>query len=342
MGFGHVQGVLKAGGSYSSSITVTLTNNPTTGNLVVVAWLGGSSPTSLTVKDANNNVYTVTPQSLTDTTVGYLALAYLLSAPSNANKAITISFTGTVFCAAWADEFSVSGGTAAFDLGATGHATNSGTTFNGVSITPSASGELLYALGSPNNALSNPTAGATQGVWTGSGGGPDTGQTDADTEYDLSSASGSTAVNFTDTVSGDTCSAIIGAWTITSAPTIAQTSGTFYSPESETVKQQALGFYYDDDTYGPNVAGWPGIGTIAAIPKTFEMDCDTTSRNLDLNSSVMQNPESDLPPWAWPGTGVIGTVVPPPLLWDLDCDTTSRNLDQFLAEMEVLDNIDCA
>jgi hypothetical protein len=337
MGFSHVQGNRANVTTASSSWSVTpLTSNPAQGDLVVlfIYVTNFNSGLTLSVKDSNNNSYQLTTSSpYGDTTNGNgtFSLAYLLSAPSNATKTINITWTGgSATGNVWADEFSYTGGSAAFDLDATGSTTATGSAFNNVSITPSGSGELLYAGASCSSVLTAPTAGATQGIWTGAGGGPDSSGTGGDAEYDLSSASGSSSVNFTCANSGDTTTAIIGAWKlIASTPTMDWTP-----PEESAAKVQAQGFYYDDDTYGPNVAGWPGIGTLLAIPKTFEMDCDTTSRNCDFNTAFMREPEGELPTLTWSG-GVNSNAVPPPLLPELDCDTVSRNLDFNNADDQV-------
>src|SRR5580698_9600791 len=102
--------------SSASSISVTLPNNPTLGNLVCVGFFfydATTTPVTATVTDSNSNTYTIASASpstfLSDT--GGAFISYLLSAPSNASKNITVSFTrsGTaaVFTvsAIWADEF---------------------------------------------------------------------------------------------------------------------------------------------------------------------------------------------------------------------------------------------
>jgi hypothetical protein len=340
MGFSHIQGAEfdQTGGS-ATSITVTLGSNPAAGDLVIVGFTSVGA-TSMSVKDSNNNAYTLSHSSpFTGGSTLSVGIAYLLSAPANATKAITVTYAPGNGSSAWAEEFSYTGGSAAYDTDSAAQAVITGTSFTNVSITPSGSGELLYAVGNPGDALTAPSAGATLGSWTGAAGGisPDTG---ADAEYLLSSSSGSTSIDFTDATSGDTCVGIVAAFSLGSAgPSVAQTSPGFYEQGTEMVPCQALGFYYDDDTYGPNVAGWPGIETLLAVPKTFEMDCDTVSRNFDSTRAFMREPEGELPTLTW-SHGANANAVPPPLLCDPDCDTTSRNLDQFLAEMQVLDTID--
>jgi len=315
-------------------MSVTLGSNPTQGNLVCVAIDQPMSGQTVTVKDANNNTYQVTTNSPSPFTsgVGNVFLAYLLSAPANASKIVNITFGTTLTnnADAWAEEFSVSGGSATFDKDATGTG-SSGTTVNTPSITPTNAGSLLYAAAAVAGSISAPAAGGTLGVWTGAAGGISS-QTGDDAEYDLSTSS-ATAVDFTQS-SGAWSAMAMAFYIAASSPAVAQTSPTF-DTDNASPGRQALGFYYDDDTYGPNAAGWPGIGPLLAIPKTFEMDCDTTSRNCEMNTAYMREPEGELPVMAWPGTGVIGTLVPPPKLWDLDCDTTSRNFDMDSAADQI-------
>src|SRR5262249_53321569 len=75
-----------------TSISCTFANNPAPGDLVTVAALYyGNSPSGTTIssiKDANNNSYTLTPNSPStyDSNSGQVFLAYRLSAPANASK----------------------------------------------------------------------------------------------------------------------------------------------------------------------------------------------------------------------------------------------------------------
>ena len=198
-------------------------------------------------------------------------------------------------------------------------------------------------------------------------------------EYDLS-ASSATAVDYTQSGTSWTAQAM-AFYIAASGPSVAQTSPNWYGePEANGPGRQALGFYYDDDT-ALTLTWSKGVNTGAVPPSLlWELDCDTTSRNFDVNTAYMREPEGELPVLAWPGPGVIGTVVPPPKLPELDCDTVSRNfdvdstvdqisqleqpnpallifnapampfewdgadqshnLDQFLAKMQVLDDLD--
>src|SRR6266581_1172642 len=95
MAFSQIQGAsAPSGGSTSTTITVTLTTNPVTGNLVCVGLALGGAVTSLTIKDANNNSYTISPNSpAIEAGSNRVYLAYLLSAPANASKTITAAWT---------------------------------------------------------------------------------------------------------------------------------------------------------------------------------------------------------------------------------------------------------
>lgn len=137
---------------------------------------------------------------------------YYLIAPSNASKTINVTWSfsqvgseNTIF----ADEFS---GQAAFDKDVAGSGT-SGTAINQPTIVPTKANELLYAGSVPfTNNNASPTNGATQGVWTGCGGGINA-SSGASVEYDLS-ASSSTAVNFTQSSTGGAWAAMVMAFSI--------------------------------------------------------------------------------------------------------------------------------
>jgi hypothetical protein len=217
MGFTHVQGAVGSGVS-TASITITLPSNPVQGNIVCVGMAPGIAISGLTVVDGNSNSYTITPNSPStfQTNCGQVWLAYLLNAPANANKVITLSWnTADNTPVAWADEFSVSGGTAAFDKDAKANTGTAGTTINTPTITPTGPTELLFACAASGSAITAPAANGNLGVWKGSGGAITSGDM---AEYDLS-ASSLTAVNFTQASAG--WSAMAMAFTFTSL------SGTF-------------------------------------------------------------------------------------------------------------------
>jgi hypothetical protein len=241
--FSHVQGAMAqvTSGWTSSPFTLTLAGNPAQGDLVVVAFAtvgctnGGPSP--VTIKDAGGNSFTVisTPATLSQavssgicsgsTAYGNLWLGYLLSAPANASRTISVSWaSGQTLGDVWADEFNPSGGSVTFDSSSgVSSGTASGTAISAPSITPSLPNELLYSAAVPPElapptgsacAMTAPAAGATLGVWTGGAGGipPITGyESGGAAEYDLNS-SGSTAVDFTNQCSSVKYAAIVAAF----------------------------------------------------------------------------------------------------------------------------------
>lgn len=168
--------------------------NPTAGDLVCIAILPQQNTLlSLTVKDGNNNSYQVTPNSpASQSGAGWVYLAYLLTAPANANKTITCSWTHGVTLQIFADEFTPSG-PVVFDKDIAGVGTT-GTTVNSPSINPAYAGSLLYSAAITVNSMSSANS-----PWTAS-----TAVSSTDfsngfaASYDLS-ASANTAVNYTQT-----------------------------------------------------------------------------------------------------------------------------------------------
>lgn len=204
-----------------ANISVVLTSAPTAGDIVCVA-LGQGAATSgavlNTVKDSNNNSYTITPNSPStfQSGAGQIWLAYLLSAPANASATITFNVSGlnTISCDMWAVEFSVSGGTVAFDKDAKANSAT-GTTINTPSITPAGSGQLAYAAASSGGTVSSAGTPWTIGTIAASG--------DAD-EYDLS-ISAATSVNWPET-GGSGWSAMAMTFTFTASGGSTPTFGT--------------------------------------------------------------------------------------------------------------------
>jgi hypothetical protein len=195
MSFTHVQGkVISQFVSSVTTLSLVLSSAPTTGNLVCVGFLAQAQNVSaLTVKDSNNNSYTVTPNSpATQSSCGAAFTAYLLSAPSNASATITATWTTASNAAIWADEFSYTGGSAVFDKDLAGTGTT-GTTINTPVLVPAGAGELGYVQGLAQGSISAPAAGATLGSWTGSAGAITNGNM---AEYALN-LSASTAADFT-------------------------------------------------------------------------------------------------------------------------------------------------
>jgi hypothetical protein len=213
MGFGHVQGNQTVTASGLTN-TVTWPSTPTPGNLLILAGLAGSRTSTpiISIADANSNVYYLTPKSPFNISgVGLIFVAWTV-APANASATVTITYNtannGNIFL----EEFTPSGNVL-FDLDVIGNVTNTGTTCNGVSITPSNINELLYGVCSPSNGtITAPGPGATLGVWTGGAGNSVAGGT-CYVEYDLA-ATGSTACNWTDSFANDQCLVFMAAWNI--------------------------------------------------------------------------------------------------------------------------------
>jgi len=198
MGISHIRGsvnVVDSGTFY----TINLSANPTTGDTVCVGVVFETTVSGVSVEDGNFNAYTVTPSSPSPFEDGYVYLFYLLSAPSNASRAISISWTGAANSTGWADEFRTSGGKISFDTDAAAASATGGTTVNTPSITPATTGGLLYATASSAmSVITAPASGATLGGWTGAAGAISNGFM---SEYILAAAGTSQAVDFTQSVS---------------------------------------------------------------------------------------------------------------------------------------------
>jgi hypothetical protein len=147
----------------------------------------------------------------------HVSVSVQLSMLSESKTNVTLVFTTANTGLANVTSFRAAGALpAGLGCGLT-NGTGSGTTLNGLSITPTGSSELLYAAaGTATGSVSAPTAGSAQGVWTGGGGGLDSSNTGGGTEYDLS-ASAVTSINFTDSASNDTYSALAVAFTFTAS-----------------------------------------------------------------------------------------------------------------------------
>lgn len=185
--------------STGSSLTLAsaaLASTPTVGDLICVAVLfydTTTTPPTFTVKDENNNAFTIESHALDGTSMdnaGWVGLAYLI-APSNIGKTMTVTFNKAYNGAAviWVDDFNPNGQTATYDSGA---AANGSGTINTPTIPVAGSHELVYAAASNIN-----DDGATTGAWTGSEGGKTFGNW-AEWILDVSA---NTAVGFVGTVS---------------------------------------------------------------------------------------------------------------------------------------------
>jgi X-X-X-Leu-X-X-Gly heptad repeat protein len=109
------------GSSNTNQLTCVLASNPSPGDLVVVMpGLANSLPQSnISVRDANGNNYTVDPHKAQIGVQEQAFGAYLLSAPANASKTITVTYAANIeYAAVWCADFTVTGGTAQLDSGA--------------------------------------------------------------------------------------------------------------------------------------------------------------------------------------------------------------------------------
>jgi len=191
----HVQGTASASFTSTTTPSTTLGSDPASGNIVICAVIQYATNTTLnTVTDGNSNAYTISPSSpspiQTTGGAGRVWIAYLLSAPGNAEKNITATFASAngavgVLC----DEFTPGSLTKTFDTDYSGIDNNWST----ATITPAGAGELLYAATAVQSAVTSPGAGATQGIWTGAGGGIVGGD---GAEYILSAGSGAITADF--------------------------------------------------------------------------------------------------------------------------------------------------
>jgi hypothetical protein len=164
------------------SLTVTLANNPGTGHTVILGVLDAGSAssnttTTFTAKDGNNNAYTVTPNSPSHALVanaGEAGIAYLLSAPSNANQTITVTWAVTIGNPTlYIDEFTDSNNCSrAFDTDAVGSSSSGLSSITIPSITPAQANELFYSLGTPQltiSSVNSPWVGTISAHQDGSG-----------------------------------------------------------------------------------------------------------------------------------------------------------------------------
>ena len=130
-------------------------SDPGPGDLVLIGteWYSGTPGDSatMTVADSNGNNYTVEPHDSGTTnvhTAGQVLQAYLINAPSNASKTITVTYSlGFAAAIVWCDDFSVTGGTAAYDSGA--YASGVGT-INTPTIPVTGATDLLFSVATDN------------------------------------------------------------------------------------------------------------------------------------------------------------------------------------------------
>lgn len=200
MAFSFRQAPTPVTGASVTSVSATLTSTPNQGNLIIVAVVSANSvatPPTVTVKDANNNVYAATPNSPSlgnsEAITAGAPWLFSLVAPSNASKTITATYASTVgFGYILPVEFTVANGFAVFDVDAAGNGA-SGTAINTPTITPATAAELLFFLATPAHTITSVNSPWTQASTTASG---------IACGYVLSGSSGGTAVNCTTNSSG--------------------------------------------------------------------------------------------------------------------------------------------
>ena len=226
MGFGHVQGAGSYSGSLITSTSASLGTAPASGDWVCVSLIlintSGTAPSSVAIKDSNSNNYTISPNSpSTGSSGGYYVWIYLayLKAPANASSSISASWTTSCYVGFWIDDFSITGGTSSFDKDVAGTLeTASSGSATLPSITPSASGELLYSAGvDVTNYYTAPAAGATLGGWTGAALALQNSGDDGSAEYILSSTGSATGTDYTCEGSSDAYLNAIMAFTFTAS-----------------------------------------------------------------------------------------------------------------------------
>lgn len=178
------------------TLACTFASNPATGSLVAVGLLfydGTNSPPTYTIQDGNGNVYTNSPDTSGASLMndaGWAGQGYLLSAPANADKVITVTYSKNYSGAAaiWCDNFTPPAGTTA-SRDSSAFATGSGA-INTPTITVSGANELVYG-----TATDSSDVGSVTGAWTESEGGKIYGNS---SEWILD-VSANTAVGFTGT-----------------------------------------------------------------------------------------------------------------------------------------------
>jgi hypothetical protein len=195
-----------------STLTVTLTANPTTSDLVVCGLAFPTAISGLTLSDSASNGYAITGGSPHHSIV-YSYVAYLLSAPGTATKSLVATWTTASAVLINCDEFVDSTpGHQAYDSTAgdafQGTGTGSGTTLNAPTFTPSTAGELAYGFVlTVSGTITAPTTGATLGSWTGS----TVDSLGSGAEYALS-VSSATAAQYTDSASSANYDATIAGF----------------------------------------------------------------------------------------------------------------------------------
>jgi hypothetical protein len=303
------------GGADSQSTVVTnqtVTLTVTAGDLIIAAVsVAGNQTSNLTVSDnVNSGNYTqaLSPyySSTLNQTNGVWYFANSAGGSITVKAALTsgssLSFALTAACFKGAST-STSG-----VLGPANTATGSTANASGTSVTPAQNGALIFSSSQMDTSV---VSGAGSGFTLLDN---ESAYTLFADEYEVLATAGS----------------ISATWSNSSQTWVVQTA-VFYPPSgtvtmdwttSEELHAKAGfgGFSYDDDTQFNSI--------VPPIPKQFEQDCDTTSRNFDFNCAAEQWVEGEQPP---PLPRIFGN----PFEWD-GADV-SRNVDFFLAQMQLLD-----
>src|SRR5580765_6505857 len=198
-----------------SGQSVVLTNNPTTGNFVVVlVAIGNSSfPAGFAIKDANNNTYAATTKTpYNGGNSQSSGIYYLKNAPANALKTITATWSsGNASGNLFALEFSGVDTTSPFENDATANPASGSTYTTTPTYTSLNDGDLYVSATGCNGTISG-----ANGVWTAAAGIPTAEGEGA--EYFIQTTHGAQAVGYALSANG-TGAAIIAAFkAATSAP----------------------------------------------------------------------------------------------------------------------------
>jgi hypothetical protein len=198
VGFTRRQAGVKANNTTGTTLSAILASNPGLGDCVVVG-IGfadaTNNPPTVIISDENGNRYEVDPQTSGATnmsTSGWCAIAYLISAPANAGKTITATFSKAMqFGEIMVDDFIVSGGDA-IDSPAL-FASGTGV-INGPTIPVSTANSMLFCMATSAGSVTGAT-----GAWT-LGGAVTTNPFGWSTEY-IETANNNTACGFTGSAS---------------------------------------------------------------------------------------------------------------------------------------------
>lgn len=150
----------------NTSLANNLPSTPAIGSVLCATFIwfdgAGNSAGTLSIKDTNNNAFTLAPSGPADqrpTTAGVIYNAYLI-APSNITNGFSATWTNSGVCDFEIEEFSVSGGTAVFDTDTIGTG-SSGTSITSPTI-GAASGSMIFASGAADHQVSTVDSPFTQ------------------------------------------------------------------------------------------------------------------------------------------------------------------------------------